>query len=49
MDEGPKSYRERQKETRAAARAKREAEKAAWHRQLELIVECRRVALRSAF
>jgi hypothetical protein len=29
MDEAPKSYRERQKEARAAARAKREAEKAA--------------------
>jgi hypothetical protein len=45
MDEASKSYRERQKETRAAARAKREAEKAAWHRRIELMVECRRMAL----
>jgi hypothetical protein len=45
MDEAPKSYRERQKEARAAARAKREAEKAAWHRRLELIVESRSMAM----
>jgi hypothetical protein len=45
MDEAPKSYRERQREARAAARAKREAEKAAWHRRIELMVECRSMAL----
>ena len=45
MDEAPKSYRERQKEARAQARAKREAEKAAWHRRLELMVECRSMAM----
>jgi hypothetical protein len=32
------------KEARAAARAKREAEKAEWHRRAELIAEVRRLA-----
>jgi hypothetical protein len=45
MNEAPKSYAVRKKEERAIARAKREAEKAAWHRRLELMVECRMMAL----
>jgi hypothetical protein len=45
MDEAPKSYRERQKEARAAASAKRKAEKAAWKRMIALDLECRRMAL----
>jgi hypothetical protein len=45
MVEAKKPYAVRMKEARAAARAKREAEKAAWHRKLELIVECRSMAL----
>jgi hypothetical protein len=45
MDEAPKSYRERQKEARAQARAKREAEKAAWDRRIELMVVCRSMAM----
>jgi hypothetical protein len=39
------SYRERMKAQRAEARAKREAEKAEWHRQIELRCEVRRLAL----
>jgi hypothetical protein len=38
------SYRERQRAARAEARAKREAEKAAWHRRAELVAEVRRLA-----
>jgi hypothetical protein len=45
MVEATKPYAVRMKEARAAARAKREAEKAAWHRRLELMVECRMMAL----
>jgi hypothetical protein len=39
------SYRERMKAQRAEARAKRDAEKAEWHRRLELSCEVRRLAL----
>ena len=39
------SYRERMKAQRAEARAKREAEKAEWHRRAELRYEIRRLAL----
>jgi len=38
------SYKERMKAARAEARAKREAEKAAWHRRAELIHEVRHIA-----
>jgi hypothetical protein len=39
------SYRERMKAARAEARAKREAEKAEWHRRIELRYEIRKPAL----
>jgi hypothetical protein len=39
------SYRERLKAQRTAASAKRKAEKAVWHRQIELRCEVRRLAL----
>jgi hypothetical protein len=39
------SYRERMKAQRAEARAKREAEKAEWHRRAELRYEIRKLAL----
>ena len=39
------SYRERMKAARAEARAKREAEKAEWHRRAELRYEIRSLAL----
>ena len=39
------SYRERMKAARAAARAKRQAEKAEWHRQIELRATIRRLSL----
>ena len=39
------SYRERMKAQRAEARAKREAEKAEWHRRAELRYEIRSLAL----
>jgi hypothetical protein len=39
------SYRERMAAARAEARAQREAEKAEWHRRIELSVEVRRLAL----
>ena len=39
------SYRERLKAARAEASVKREAEKAEWHRQIELRCEVRRLAL----
>ena len=39
------SYRERMKAQRAEARAKRDAEKAEWHRRAELRYEVRRLAL----
>jgi hypothetical protein len=39
------SYRERLKAQRAEARAKREAEKAEWQRQIELRCEIRKLAL----
>jgi hypothetical protein len=45
MTEDYKPYAVRKKEERAIARAKREAEKAAWHRRIELMVECRMMAL----
>jgi hypothetical protein len=41
-------YRERMKAARAEARAKREAEKAAWRRRIELYVEVRRMSLEVA-
>ena len=39
------SYRERMKAARAVARAKREAEKAEWHRRAELRYEIRKMAM----
>jgi hypothetical protein len=39
------SYRERMKAQRAEARAKRDAEKAEWHRRAELRYEIRKLAL----
>jgi hypothetical protein len=39
------SYRERMKAARAEASAKRKAEQAEWHRQIELRCEVRRLAL----
>ena len=39
------SHRERMKAQRAEARAKREAEKAEWHRQIELRYEIRKLAM----
>jgi hypothetical protein len=39
------SYKERMKAARARARAKREAEKAAWQRRAELIATARTMAL----
>ena len=39
------SYRERMKAARAEARAKREAEKAEWHRRIELRYEIRKLAM----
>jgi len=39
------SYRERLKAQRAEARAKREAEKAEWHRRAELRYEIRKLAM----
>jgi hypothetical protein len=45
MNEARKPYAVRKKEERAAARAKREAEKAAWDRRIELMVECRMMAM----
>jgi hypothetical protein len=44
----PKSYKERQREARAAASAKRQAEKAEWHRQIELMATIRRLSLDAA-
>jgi hypothetical protein len=41
----PKSYKERQREARAAASAQRRAEKAAWQRRVELIITARMMAL----
>ena len=41
----PKSYRERLKAQRAETRAKREAEKAEWHRRAELRYEIRKLAM----
>ena len=45
MDEATQSYRERMKAQRAEARAKRDADKAEWHRRIELHVEVRRIAM----
>ena len=45
MVEATKSYKERMREARAEARAKREAEKAEWHRQIELRYEIRKLAM----
>ena len=39
------SYEERMKAARAEARAKRRAEKAEWHRQIELMAVVRRLSL----
>ena len=39
------SYKERMRAARAEARAKREAEKAEWHRQIELMAVVRRLSL----
>jgi hypothetical protein len=44
----PKCYKERQREARAAARAKRQAEKAEWHRQITLMAVVRRLSLDAA-
>jgi hypothetical protein len=41
----PKSYKERMRAARAAARAKRQAEKAEWLRQVTLVAEVRRLSL----
>jgi hypothetical protein len=41
MAEVTKSYKERMREARAEARAKREAAKAEWHRRTELRYEIR--------
>ena len=45
MVEATKSYKERMREARAEARAKREAEKAEWHRRAELRYEIRKLAM----
>jgi hypothetical protein len=45
MVEANRSYRERMKAQRAQARAKRETEKAEWHRRIELRYEIRKLAL----
>ena len=45
MVEAIKSYKERMREARAEARAKRDAEKAEWHRRAELRYEIRKLAL----
>jgi hypothetical protein len=45
MVEATQSYRERMKAQRAEARAKRQAEKTEWLRQLALIAEVRRLSL----
>jgi len=45
MAEAKQSYAQRMKAARAAARVKREAEKAAWLRQIELHAEVRRLSL----
>jgi hypothetical protein len=45
MDKATQSYRERMKAQRAEARAKRNADKAEWHRRIELHVEVRRIAM----
>jgi hypothetical protein len=45
MVEAKQSYAERMKAARAATRAKREAEKAEWHRRAALISEVRRLSL----
>jgi hypothetical protein len=45
MDEATQSYRERMKAQRAEARAKRDADKAEWHRRIELHAEVRRIAM----
>jgi hypothetical protein len=44
MAEAKQSYAQRMKAARAAARVKREAEKAAWLRQIELHAEVRRLS-----
>jgi hypothetical protein len=41
----PKSYKERQREARAAASAKRQAAKDAWRREIELRATIRRLSL----
>ena len=45
MVEAIKSYKERMREARAQASAKRTAEQAEWHRQIELRCEVHRLAL----
>jgi hypothetical protein len=45
VEANSKSYKERMREARAAARAKREAEKAEWLRRAEIIAEARRMAM----
>jgi hypothetical protein len=42
------SYKERMRAARAEARAKRQAEKAEWHRQIELRAVVRRLSLEAA-
>jgi hypothetical protein len=48
MTEAKQSYAARQREARAAASAKRKAEREAWLRQVTLIAETRRLALQLA-
>jgi hypothetical protein len=45
MVEATKSYKERMREARAEASARRKAEKAEWRRRVELRCEVRRLAL----
>ena len=48
VEANPKSYKERQREARAAASAKRKAEKEAWRRGIELRAVVRRLSLDAA-
>ena len=48
MEEAKQSYAARQREARAAASAKRKAEREAWLRQVTLRAETRRLALQLA-
>ena len=48
MVEATKSYKERMREARAAASARRKAQKAEWRRQIELRAVVRRLSLDAA-